>query len=102
VLFDVSAPRPIARFLKKHTVAFATVLGWRRLVNGKLLDAAEAAGFDTLLTGDQRMRNEQNMSGRKIAVVAMSCNNWPLIEPHVQAIVEAVDAAKLGEVTQVW
>jgi hypothetical protein len=77
-------------------------LGWGQLVNGKLLDAAEESGFNILLTGDKRMRNEQNMSGRRIAVVAMSCNNWPLIEPHVQAVVEAVDSAEAGKLTQVW
>jgi hypothetical protein len=42
------------------------------LINVKLLDAAENSGFDVLLTGDKRMRNEQKMRGRRLAVVAMS------------------------------
>jgi hypothetical protein len=77
-------------------------LGWGRLINGPLLNAAEEAGFDIFLTGDKRMRNEQNMKGRRLAVVAMSCNNWPLIGPHVQAVVEAVDGAESGKLTEVW
>jgi hypothetical protein len=48
ILFDQGTPlRP---FLKGHTVKTAAQQGWSTLSNGDLLRAAEAEGFDVLLT----------------------------------------------------
>jgi hypothetical protein len=41
------------------------------LKNGRLLDAAEAAGFDVLVTVDQYIPDQQNLTGRKIALVIL-------------------------------
>jgi len=35
------------------------------------LDAAEAAGFDVLLTTDRNIRHQQNLTGRRIAMVVL-------------------------------
>ncbi len=72
------------------------------LKNGELLDAAENAGFDVLLSGDKTIRHEQNMTGRKIALLYMSDNHWPIVEHHVPAIVQAVEQAKPGEVKPIY
>jgi hypothetical protein len=53
ILFDANTPVPLARFLQGHEVVRADELGWQGLENGALLDAAEQAGFDLLLTCDQ-------------------------------------------------
>jgi hypothetical protein len=39
--------------------------------DGELLDAAEAAGFEVLITTDRNLRYQQDLAGRKIAVVAL-------------------------------
>jgi alkanesulfonate monooxygenase SsuD/methylene tetrahydromethanopterin reductase-like flavin-dependent oxidoreductase (luciferase family) len=52
VLFDANTPAPLSRFLRGHEVVRADELGWQGLANGDLLNAAEAAGFDLLLTCD--------------------------------------------------
>ncbi len=65
VLFDKNTPRPVASFLKHHSVTEVEELGWGRRVNGKLLTAAEDAGFQVLLSGDKHMKNQQNMIGRR-------------------------------------
>jgi hypothetical protein len=66
-----------------------------------LLGAAEAGGFDILLTGDKTLHYEQNMQGRKIALVLLSAVSWPVIEPHVMKIVEAVDKVEPGSFSRV-
>lgn len=53
ILFDQGTPVPLRTFLAGHTVKTAAAQGWSTLANGKLLDAAEAAGFDVLLTTDK-------------------------------------------------
>jgi hypothetical protein len=42
--------------------------------------AAEADGFDVLLTTDKNMRYQQNLAGRKIAVVVLGLQQWPSLE----------------------
>jgi hypothetical protein len=56
ILFDQATPVPIRPLLEGHTVRMATQQGWDKLRNGDLLTAAEAAGFDILLTTDKNMR----------------------------------------------
>ena len=43
--------------------------------NGALLSAAEEAGFDLFITADQELSYQQNLAGRKIAVLVLSTNN---------------------------
>ncbi len=102
VLFDHNVPARLSRFLKACNVKLADEMGWTKISNGEPLAAADHDNFDVLLTGDQSLRYEQNMVGRKIAVVSMSDNHWSIVQHHVPAIVEALEQAKPGEVRQVF
>ena len=93
VLFDQNAPAKLRRHLSRHTVTLARNLGWEELKNGDLLAAAEAQGFDCLVTCDRNLFYQQNLAARKIAIVLLPSGNWPNIEPLMQAIVMAVDQA---------
>src|SRR6202044_2737633 len=97
VLFDNGTPRSLARYLiDRHTITEARARGWERLENGALLTAAEAAGFEVILTTDRNLRYQQNLAGRKIAVVALGKGRWTLIKAHVAEVVAAVDAGTQG------
>jgi hypothetical protein len=82
ILFDHGTPRGIARSLTGHQVRETQAQGWDRLTNGELLAAAEAAGFDVLLTTDRNIRYQQNLKGRRIAVVVLGRGRWRLIRFH--------------------
>ncbi len=71
ILFDHGTPSGIARSLIGHEVTEAIERGWDRISNGELLTMAEAAGFDLLLTTDKNIRYQQNLKGRKIAIVVL-------------------------------
>jgi hypothetical protein len=101
VLFDQATPVPIRQHLVGHDVRTAAQQGWDTLKNGELLTAAEEAGFDLVLTTDKNMRYQQNLTNRKIAVVILGLQQWPRLRPHVQRIVEAVNAATPGTYTEV-
>jgi argininosuccinate synthase len=102
VLFDNGTPRTPARYLiGRHTVTEARARGWDRLENGELLDAAETAGFDVLVTTDKNFSYQQNLTGRKVAIVVLGKGRWRLIEPHVPRVVEAIDHASPGSFTEV-
>jgi hypothetical protein len=102
VLFDNGTPRTLARYLVGlHTITEARARGWEQLENGKLLNEAEAAGFEVLVTTDKNLGYQQNLSGRKIAVVVLGKGRWTLIEPHVARVVAAVNAAMPGTFVEV-
>ena len=101
VLFDQGTPRGIARWLLNHTVKEAKSQGWDRLTNGELLNAAEQAGFDVLLTTDKNLRYQQNLEARRIAIVVLGKGRWRLIRPMISAVVEAVNVAQPGTYTEV-
>jgi hypothetical protein len=101
ILFDHVTPRGIARFLPSHTVTKAKDRGWDALTNGDLLAAAEGAGFDVLLTADKNMRYQQNLAGRRIALVVLSTPQWPRVRLHLNIIAAAVNAATPGSYAEV-
>ena len=101
ILFDANAPAPLARFLRGHEVVRADELGWQGLENGALLDAAEQAGFDLLLTCDQNIRYQQNLTSRKLAVVILSSNHWPALRQIADRIATAVDFVQTGQIVMV-
>ena len=72
ILFDHSTPAPLSSYLTGHTVVEARDKGWDKLSNGDLLAEAERAGFDILLTADTNIAYQQNLKGRKIALVVIS------------------------------
>ena len=96
ILFDQGTPVPLRRWLAAHRVETAWQCGWAELSNGDLLSAAESAGFDLLVTTDQNLRYQQNLSARRIAILVLTVANWPTLEPHATEIALTVDAMQPG------
>ena len=102
ILFDHGTPRGLARALPGHTVITAKARGWDRLSNGALLNAAEAAAVDLLLTTDQRIRYQQNPTGRKIAIVVLAgTTKWSRVRLHLERIAAVVNGALPSSYTEV-
>jgi hypothetical protein len=102
VLFDHGTPKGLARALSEHTVHTAQSRGWDMLSNGALLDAAEEAGFELLLTTDRRIRYQQNLQARRIAlVVLIGSTRWSHVRQHADRIAAAVAAAAAGSYSEV-
>jgi predicted nuclease of predicted toxin-antitoxin system len=96
LLFDQGTPVPLRDHLPNHTVETAYEKGWSQLKNGDLLARAESNGFDALITTDQNLRYQQNLTGRKISVVVLLTTSWPRIKNHVALIVQAIDTLQPG------
>jgi hypothetical protein len=76
-------------------------LAWATLKNGELIAQAEAGGFEVLVTTDQNLRYQQNLKGRRLAVVVLLSTSWPKIQTRVPDVVAAVDGATPGSYTEV-
>ena len=99
VLFDQNVPAPLRRALVHHQVDTAYARGWGKLANGDLLDAADADLYDVFVTGDQNIIRQQNLSGRRIAIVVLETNLWPIIKADMTRVAQAVDQAARGRMS---
>jgi predicted nuclease of predicted toxin-antitoxin system len=96
VLLDACVPRPLRKFLPDHTVQTAQEMGWGQLKNGALIKEAESQ-FDAFVTSDQNLKYQQNITGRKLAILVLPTNDWPMIRLHTDEIAATVVALKPGD-----
>ena len=102
ILFDHGTPKGLARALSDHTIDTAQAKGWDTLGNGALLNAAEEAGFELLLTTDRRIRYQQNLGVRRIALVVLTgTTRWSSVRQHTDRIAAAVASATPGSYSEV-
>lgn len=84
-----------------HEVSFARRIGWHELENGELIQKAEGAGFDVTLSTDKNIRYQQNLVARKIAIVVLGNQQWPIVQQYLDRIAAAVDGCVPGSYTEV-
>ena len=101
ILLDENIPRGLRRILQGHDVRTASEMGWASIANGQLLDEAEKAGFEALVTSDQNFVFQQNLAGRNIAVVVASTNRWATIRAQPRTVQRAVANAAPGTFSRV-
>jgi predicted nuclease of predicted toxin-antitoxin system len=101
LLFDQGTPVPLRNYLPSHIVETAYEKGWGNLKNGDLLTLAEAEGFDALITTDQNLRYQQNLSGRRIAVLVLMTTNWPRVKKNAALVIQAIDNLHPGSYAEV-
>lgn len=96
ILFDQGTPAPLRAFLTGHVVVTAFETGWSDLSNGDLIAAAERE-FDLLITTDQNLKYQQNLSARTLAILVLNTTNWPKLRTQAAAIAKRVDEMKPGD-----
>jgi len=86
-----------------HECHSARYAGLGGLENGELLKEAEAAKYDVLLTVDRGIQYEQNLSGRKIAVIVFCAKSIGLRDllPHVPACLVHLESIQPGQVSRI-
>lgn len=100
VLVDECVPLKLVRLLGEHAFATAQQKGWGGSKNGDLLQAAERE-FDVFLTSDRNLEYQQNLRGRKIAILLLSTNHWPTLKPNIFLVQTALNKIKPGEFVRV-
>lgn len=101
ILLDKNIPWGLRRNLVGHTIRTTDDEGWSTLTNGDLLEAAEQAGFDVMITADTRIRYQQNLGARRLALVVLSTPAWPVVKSHVSQIQAAIDTATPGSYQEI-
>jgi hypothetical protein len=93
---DECVPWPIHSLLADHECVTARQRGWGGLKNGELLQRAEAE-FNLFITADQGIRYQQNLAGRRIAILQLSTNRLRAVIAAAAQLQSAVTAIRPGE-----
>jgi hypothetical protein len=101
ILFDQGTPVPLRKYLIEHSVTTAYEEGWSNLSNGDLLKAAENKGYQILITTDQNLRYQQNLSERQIAIVVLLSTSWPKIRTQLDKICSVINTTELGDYQEI-
>ena len=96
ILLDQNAPFGLRHILTGYDVKTAYDMGWDAIANGRLLSAAEAASFAIMVTSDQNIAHQQNLSGRRLALVVLTTNHWLTVKSRAASVLEACDKAGEG------
>ena len=101
ILFDQGTPVPLRQHLTNHSVDTTFERGWSGLTNGELLEIAEQEGYNVLITTDQNIRYQQNLSGRELAILILLSTSWPRIKLRINDIQLTIDRLVAGDYKEV-
>ena len=96
ILLDECVPWPLYKLLTGHACTTAQRRGWRSIKNGELLKLTEAE-FDLFITSDQNIRYQQNLTGRRIAILELSTNKLRRLQAAATFLQSTVASMKPGE-----
>src|SRR5258708_2768600 len=103
ILIDECIDERFRNSLIGHDCQTARYAGLAGLKNGDLLKAAEAAKFDVFLTVDQGIEYQQNLTGRKIAIIIFrtKSNRLKDLMPHVRACLAYIESIQPGQIVRI-
>ena len=96
LLLDENLDHALRKLLGQHEVVTVSYMGWAGLKNGELLRTAEENGIEVFITGDRTLAYEQKLTGRHLAIIALSAIQLPIIKKNLPKIIAAIDNAAPG------
>jgi hypothetical protein len=99
IILDENLPKPLKRIFSGHAVSTVQEQGLSGTSNGALIARLEGA-FEVFVTADKNLRYQQNLSGRRLAIVELPTNRLPLLRPLFPRISSAVESVAPGEYLQ--
>ena len=103
ILLDECVDQRFRLLLAGHECQTAVYAGLAGLKNGALLDAAESAGFEAMITTDQGIPFQQNLNLRRITIIILSgpTNRLADLRPLVPGVIAALDTMTAGAVISI-
>jgi hypothetical protein len=100
ILLDESAPRLIKTRLPNLSIRTVQEMGWTGIKNGELLTLAEEQ-FDVFITADKKLRYQQNLTGKRLAVVVLPSNQVPVVTTLLPAIAQVLKDIQPGAAVEI-
>lgn len=100
ILLDESVPHAVQAQLRHFAIRTVQDMGWTGIKNGELLRLAEQE-FNVLVTADQNLPHQQNLSGRKLAIIVIPTNQVRTVIALLPAVENAIRAIHPGSVIEI-
>jgi len=102
VLLDECVTRYLKRDWVGHEVDAVEEAGFKGLKNSRLLQAASGR-YDVLITVDQNLRYQQNLSTLAIAIIVLRArrSTYAMLQPLIPRALEVLATIKVGELVVV-
>lgn len=96
ILLDECVPWPMHKLLASHSCTSVQAEGWTGIRNSELLKRAEA-DFDLLITADQNIVYQQDLSSNTLAILELSTNDIRRILAHAASVQKTVEEIRRGQ-----
>lgn len=100
VILDENLPIDLRHLLTEFSVATVLYLGWSGIQNGELIGLIDGQ-FDVFITGDKKLRYQQDLSNRQIAIIELPNTRLAEIEGCLSDVLDAIRSAAPGSYTQI-
>lgn len=102
LLLDEDMPHVFRHYFPGHDVRTVRYMGWDSKENGELLALARDE-FDVLITLDQRIPHQQNLTNSDVGVVVLiaGTDNVDVLRTLVPQVLETLPNIKRGEVVRI-
>ena len=103
ILLDESVLRLLKLRLPHLDISTVQEMGWAGVRNGELLRRAEEH-FNIFITADQNLQYQQNISGRRLAILVLPSNQVPIVTrllPSVEALLATIQPGTLVDVPSI-
>ena len=103
ILLDECVDESLRRYFTNYHCQTCRFAGFSGLANGKLLAAAENAGFDVLITVDQNLPQQQNIADRAMSIIVLKgrTTNIDDLIPLLPAVLVALETLMPGQIVRV-
>lgn len=103
LLLDESLNFRLNRHLPGHEVLTTKQMGWDSYQNGSLLSLARDH-FDAVITRDQNMENQQNLTEMDVAIVVLyaKSNSMRDLQPMATDILGVLPRLSRGQVVRIY
>ena len=100
IILDENLPKALKRYLSAYEVTTVQDQGWAGVKNGELIARIDGV-YDVFLTSDKNLKYQQNLTGRRIAIIELPTNRLKLLETITDKILVEVESVLLGMYVQV-
>ena len=102
LLLDECVAHDVKDHFRGHDVSTVEEAGFKGLKNGDLLRSASGA-YDVLITVDQNLPHQQNISSVQLAVIVIVAKGitYQKLRPLLPRVVEALESIRPGEFIRV-
>ncbi len=100
IILDENLPKALKRYLSTYEVTTVQEQGWAGIKNGELIARIDEVN-DVFITSDKNLKYQQNLTGRKIAIIELPTNRLKLLETITDKVLREIESVSLGMYVQV-